>query len=80
MKDRVNHPEHYQSEIGLEVIDVIEAFELNYNLGNSIKYILRSGRKDDGIEDLKKAVWYLQREIALCEESKLCNEDYRGML
>lgn len=62
-KETVNHPPHYQSSNGLEVIDIIEAFELNFNFGNAIKYILRAGKKGDFAEDLKKAVWYLQREI-----------------
>lgn len=60
--DKVNHPGHYQSSTGMEVIEVIEAFELNYNLGNAIKYILRSGKKGAAIEDLQKAIWYLRRE------------------
>lgn len=63
MNETVNHPEHYQSESGMEVIDVIEAFDLNFNLGNAIKYILRAGKKDDECEDLKKALWYLKREV-----------------
>lgn len=63
MKDKIYSPEHYQSKAGLEVIDVIEAFELNFNLGNVIKYILRAGKKDDHCQDLKKALWYLRREI-----------------
>jgi len=59
--DLVNHPPHYKSN-GMEVIEVIEAFELNYNLGNAIKYILRSGRKENEGQDLEKAIWYLNRE------------------
>lgn len=61
-KETVNHPEHYQGET-IEVIDVIDDFKLNFNLGNVIKYVLRSGRKDDEIEDLQKAKFYLEREI-----------------
>lgn len=68
--DNINHPSHYQTKSGLEVIDVIEAFELNFLLANSIKYILRSGKKGDRIEDLKKAVWYLQREIQKEDKKK----------
>lgn len=60
--ETVNHPSHYQSET-LEVIDVIEAFDLNFNIGNVIKYTLRAGKKGDRIEDLKKAIWYLNREL-----------------
>ena len=62
MNDPVNNPPHYKSG-GIEVIDVIEAFELGYRLGNVIKYVLRAGRKGDALEDLEKAAWYLDREI-----------------
>lgn len=61
--DNVNHPKHYKSN-GLECIEVIESFKLGFNLGNSVKYILRAGKKGDRLEDLRKAVWYLEREIA----------------
>ena len=61
-KEQVDHPDHYQGN-KFEVIDIIEDFELGFRLGNSIKYILRSNKKDDYCEDLKKAIWYLQREI-----------------
>lgn len=59
------NPAHYKSYLGIEVIDVIESFELNFNLGNVCKYVLRAGRKDPKktVEDLKKAVYYLNREI-----------------
>ena len=60
--DNVNHPVHYMGK-GIESIQVIEAFDLGFHLGNAIKYILRAGKKGERNEDLKKAVWYLQREI-----------------
>lgn len=68
-KEAVNHPSHYQAN-GIEVIDVIEAYGLGFHLGNAVKYILRNGRKDDTnpTEDLKKAAWYLNRQIALNEK------------
>jgi hypothetical protein len=62
IKEEVNHPEHYQGN-GMEVIDIIDAFELNFNLGNSIKYILRADKKGFIKKDLSKAVWYLNREL-----------------
>jgi len=62
LKEAVDHPDHYQSK-KLEVIEVIEAFDLNFMLGNAIKYILRSDKKGNKAQDLKKAIWYLQREI-----------------
>lgn len=63
ISDAVNHPSHYKGADGMEAIDVIECFGLGFCLGNAVKYILRCGRKGDGVEDLKKAVWYIEREI-----------------
>jgi len=60
--EKVNNPPHYQGK-NIEAIDVIEAFGLNFNLGNSVKYILRAGKKDCRQQDLEKAIWYLQREL-----------------
>ena len=60
--DNVNHPPHYKVG-GIETIDFIEAKKLNYNLGNVIKYITRADHKGSRNEDLKKALWYLNREI-----------------
>ena len=63
----IDHPAHYTfSEI--EPIVVIEAWELGYHLGNSLKYIARAGRKGDKLADLKKARWYLDREIRRMED------------
>jgi len=61
--DPVNRPAHYTSG-GIETIDFIEAKKLGYNLGNVVKYITRSGLKGNQLEDLRKAQWYLSREIA----------------
>ena len=61
-EDMVNNPPHYKSG-GIETIDFIESKELNYRLGNVIKYITRADHKGNRAEDLKKALWYLQREI-----------------
>jgi hypothetical protein len=62
--DPVNHPPHYKSG-GIETIDFIEAKGLGYHLGNVVKYISRAGLKgtNSGLEDLKKARWYLDRAI-----------------
>ena len=64
VKDNVNSPSHY-TDGKIEVIDFIEDKKLNYHRGNAIKYISRAGKKDKKkeIEDLQKAVWYLNREI-----------------
>lgn len=73
MLDMVNHPPHYQSETGLEVIDVIEAFTFDLkgieatDTGNVIKYICRWKGKN-GLQDLKKAKWYLEHLIAHVEK------------
>lgn len=70
----IDHPEHYTSG-GVEAIDFIDAKELNFNLGNVVKYVARCGRKKSkkmsieakALEDLKKARWYLDHEIKLRE-------------
>lgn len=59
----VDHPSHYRAQSGHEVIDVIEAWGLGFNLGNVVKYVARAGHKVNRAEDLEKALWYLQREV-----------------
>ena len=72
-KDMVNHPSHYQSESGLEVIDVIKAFTSNLtgieatDTGNVLKYMCRWKNKN-GVEDLKKAKWYLEHLIVFHQQ------------
>jgi hypothetical protein len=61
-REMVNHPDHYQGN-KFEVIDVIEDYDLGFSLGNAIKYILRADKKGARKQDLKKAIWYIQREI-----------------
>ena len=64
MSDQVNHPEHYGGKDNVyEAIKVIEAWDLGFNLGNTVKYISRAGKKDALQQDLEKAKWYLEREI-----------------
>ena len=69
--DNVNHPSHYTSG-KIEVIDFIEDKELGFHLGNAVKYISRARRKnpDKTVEDLQKAVWYINREIGRLEGIK----------
>lgn len=62
--DVVNHPAHYKSG-GIETIDFIEAKNLDYHLGNVVKYVSRAGLKGDKKQDLQKAQWYLNRAISL---------------
>jgi hypothetical protein len=66
----VDHPEHYGNAIS-ETINVIEAWNLDFCLGNAVKYISRAGKKDKSktIEDLQKAIWYLERKIKQLSDS-----------
>jgi len=64
MSDSVAHPAHYtQHPSGVECIQITE--HMGFNLGNAIKYIWRADLKNDAIEDLRKAAWYINREIEL---------------
>lgn len=68
MAEAVNHPAHYGgADNPYEAIKVIEAWGLGFCLGNTVKYIARAGKKDSTIQDLKKARWYLDREIQKME-------------
>jgi hypothetical protein len=67
-QETVNHPAHYGGDTTYEAIKVIEAWDLGFNLGNTVKYISRAGKKCKLIEDLKKAAWYLNREIENLEK------------
>ncbi len=65
-KEQVNHPDHYGGKDNpYEAIKVIEAWNLDFCLGNTVKYISRAGKKetDKTIQDLEKARWYLERKI-----------------
>ena len=62
MNDMVNHPPHYTAG-GIEPIDYIEANNLDFHLGNAVKYISRAEHKNTFEQDLKKAIWYLNRAI-----------------
>ena len=64
MAEKVNHPDHYKPGT-YEVINVIEAYNLGFHLGNVVKYVLRAGNKpgEETLDDLKKAQWYLNRKI-----------------
>ena len=64
-KEMVDHPSHYNQ--GIETIEYIESWSMNFNTGNVIKYVTRAGYKNDQLEDLKKAMWYLDREIQRIE-------------
>ena len=66
--DAVNRPAHYRKDRKIQPIDVIEDWKLNFNIGSALKYISRAGRKDDKIQDLEKAIFYLKHEVM--EEKK----------
>lgn len=71
MADAVNHPKHYGgADDPYEAIKVVEAWSLGFCLGNVVKYVARAGKKGDALEDLKKARWYLDREIANLERAR----------
>ena len=75
--DHINHPPHYTKHpSGVECIDIAE--RLNFCLGNVIKYIWRAGKKRGLLEDLKKAQWYLNREIDRLERENQRKEEIRG--
>jgi Protein of unknwon function (DUF3310) len=68
MADPVNHPPHYtQHPSGVECITIVE--HMTFNIGNAVKYLWRNGLKDDtpNVQDLQKAVWYINREIQRLE-------------
>lgn len=63
-EEKINHPTHYGGKDNpYETIKVIEAWDLDFHLGNAVKYISRAGKKDNALQDLEKAQWYLQRKI-----------------
>jgi hypothetical protein len=74
----VNHPAHYGGDTTYEAIKVIEAWKLGFCLGNTVKYIARADHKRSALEDLKKARWYLDREIARREDNRVNGCDQCG--
>lgn len=70
MSDNINHPAHYNFG-KIEVITVIEDWNLGFCLGNALKYIARAPYKRSFLEDLKKARWYLDREISKIEKAQV---------
>ncbi len=78
--DSIHRPAHYAEGRIYEPIAVIEDWDLNYRLGNTVKYISRAGRKQNALEDLKKARWYLDREIDQLELNQEPPTDYEQVL
>ena len=69
MSNSVNHPKHYNHG-NIEAIDVIEDWNLDFHLGNAVKYICRAGKKNlsTDVEDLEKALWYIERKVKLLKK------------
>lgn len=61
---------HYQTGKDYDIIDVCKDYALNFNRGNILKYVARAGKKQDELQDLRKALDYLQREIAYLEDKQ----------
>jgi len=73
MHDPVNQPKHYTAHpSGIECIEVTE--HMGFNLGNAVKYIWRCDLKKDAMEDLNKAIWYIQRELVKRQADKECKK------
>tara|TARA_R110000824_G_scaffold239542_4_gene428205 strand:- start:3868 stop:4164 length:297 start_codon:yes stop_codon:yes gene_type:complete len=77
--DPVSNPSHYTEGRRIETIEAIEDWDLGHHLGSAVKYISRAGRKGDSmIEDLEKAVWYLNRRIEIERRTSLEGRDGRN--
>jgi hypothetical protein len=76
--DKVNHPSHYNTG-KIEVIEAIEDWKLDYHCGNAVKYVARAGKKDPSkeVEDLQKAIWYLNRKVEKLKAAKEGRESKR---
>lgn len=70
--ESVDHPPHYGGDTKYEVIKVLEAWNLDFHLGNVVKYVARAGKKDKSkeLQDLEKALWYLERKIELLKKEE----------
>lgn len=75
MSDAVSNPSHYRSSNGIEVIDVVDGFDLNANQAKAVEYILRADRKGEPIKDMKKAIAYLTREVEKREHLQKTGEN-----
>jgi hypothetical protein len=67
--EKVDHPAHYNTG-KIEVIDAIEGWDLNFNCGNAVKYIARHRHKGEAVEDIEKALWYLNRHLIYLKEKE----------
>jgi hypothetical protein len=69
MSESIDHPKHYGGDNTYEAIKVIEHYNLDFHLGNVLKYIVRADKKGKELEDLRKAQWYLNRRIEQYEHN-----------
>jgi len=72
-EETVDHPNHYRGNTGIEAINVIEAWGLEFNDGNAVKYISRHKHKKNPIQDIEKAIWYLNRHLVNLKSKELQN-------
>jgi hypothetical protein len=77
MSESIHHPKHYGGDNTYEAIKVIEHYNLDFHLGNVLKYILRADKKGKELEDLRKAQWYLNRKIEQYEKTLLNDKKCR---
>jgi hypothetical protein len=77
MSESIHHPIHYGGDNTYEAIKVIEHYNLDFHLGNVLKYILRSDKKGKELEDLMKAQWYLNRRIEQYEKTLINDKKCR---
>ena len=78
MNDNIKHPSHYAEGRKFEPKDVIRDWGLNFNLGSAVKYVARAGRKDDIVQDLKKAQEFIQFEIDAIEAERAKKAEYKA--
>ena len=78
MPDIIKHPSHYIEGRKYEPKDVIRDWQLNFNLGSAVKYISRAGRKDDVVQDLNKAIQFIQFEIDAIQED-ICEKNFKKL-
>lgn len=76
LNEKIQHPSHYVGDRIIEPSKVIKAWQLNYHLGNVLKYISRAGRKGEEVEDLHKAIWYIDDFIRFAKEPMVQSEIY----
>ena len=75
MSETIDHPDHY-NQGNVECIDIIDMLNLNFCVGNALKYIWRYQFKGKPIEDLKKAIWYLEHEVEILKQKETAKDTF----